>query len=79
MNGNRISLNKNSNANSLHGGNIGFSQKIWKVKKVNEGKNPSVTLTYFSPNKNTIKNNNNNCFEFQGKLFSVNLKYLLLI
>ena len=28
LNGNRISLNKNSNANSLHGGNIGFSQRI---------------------------------------------------
>lgn len=67
LNGNRISLNKNSNANSLHGGNIGFSQKIWKVKKVNKGKNPSVTLTYFSPNNEE---------NYPGDL-SVNLTYTL--
>ena len=27
LNGNLIHLNKNNNANALHGGNIGFSQK----------------------------------------------------
>ena len=42
-------LNKNNNDNSLHGGNIGFSQKIWSVKEVHSGKKSSITLTYSSP------------------------------
>ncbi|RTY88430.1 galactose mutarotase [Flavobacterium sp. RSP15] len=49
LNGKAFHLNKNNNHNSLHGGNIGFSQKIWRVKNVKEGKNPSITLAYFSP------------------------------
>jgi len=49
LNGKTINLNKNNNNHSLHGGNIGFSQKIWKVKALNNGKNPSITLSYFSP------------------------------
>jgi aldose 1-epimerase len=49
LNGKTINLNKNNNNHSLHGGKIGFSQKIWKVKEVNNGKNPSITLSYFSP------------------------------
>jgi aldose 1-epimerase len=44
-------LFKNNENNSLHGGNFGFSQKIWKVKNLNCGRNPSVTLTYVSPHK----------------------------
>ena len=43
-------LEKNLNNHSLHGGNIGFSQRIWNVVKITECKNPSITLTYFSPN-----------------------------
>jgi aldose 1-epimerase len=49
LNGKSIYLNNNNNAHSLHGGNIGFSQKQWKIKNVMEGENPSVTLSYFSP------------------------------
>lgn len=49
LNGKIFNLNKNNNNHSLHGGNIGFSQKIWKVKEFNTGKNPSITLSYFSP------------------------------
>lgn len=49
LNEKTIQLNKNNNNHSLHGGKSGFSQKIWKIKYVNEGKNPSVALTYFSP------------------------------
>ena len=49
LNGKTINLNKNNNNHSLHGGKIGFSQKIWKIKNLNEGKNPSITLSYFSP------------------------------
>jgi aldose 1-epimerase len=49
LNGKSIDLNSNNNGHSLHGGNIGFSQKQWKIKNVNEGENPSITLSYFSP------------------------------
>lgn len=49
LNGKTVQLYKNNNNHSLHGGKSGFSQKIWKIKYVNEGKNPSMALTYFSP------------------------------
>ena len=49
LNGKTFNLNRNNNNNSLHGGNIGFSQKQWKIKNVTEGENPSITLSYFSP------------------------------
>ncbi len=49
LNGKSIHLNSNNNVHSLHGGNIGFSQKQWKLKNVVEGENPSITLSYFSP------------------------------
>jgi aldose 1-epimerase len=49
LNGKTYQLNKNNNNHSLHGGKIGFSQKIWKVKSSKQGKNPSVTLAYCSP------------------------------
>jgi aldose 1-epimerase len=49
LNGATILLNKNNNNNSLHGGIVGFSQKIWTVKKVYSGKKSSITLTYSSP------------------------------
>ena len=50
LNDTTFHLNKNNNSHSLHGGNIGFSQKNWEVKTVNYDTNPSITLTYFSPN-----------------------------
>jgi aldose 1-epimerase len=49
LNGKSIDLNSNNNGHSLHGGNIGFSQKQLKIKNVTEGDNPSITLSYFSP------------------------------
>jgi len=49
LNGKSIDLNSNNNGHSLHGGNVGFSQKKWEIKNVNEGENPSITLSYFSP------------------------------
>lgn len=49
LNEKTIHLHKNNNNHSLHGGNIGFSQKIWDVKEVTTGENPSITLSYFSP------------------------------
>ena len=49
LNGKTIHLNKNNNNHSLHGGNDCFSKKIWKVKNFKNSKNPSITLTYLSP------------------------------
>lgn len=49
LNGKWIDLNSNNNGHSLHGGNSGFSQKQWMIKNVKEGENPSITLSYFSP------------------------------
>jgi aldose 1-epimerase len=49
LNRKKFILNKNNNENSLHGGTIGFSQKVWSVKKVHTGKEPYITMTYSSP------------------------------
>ena len=49
LNGENVFLNKNNNGNSLHGGKIGFSQKVWAVKNVHLGQNSSITLSYSSP------------------------------
>ena len=50
LNGTKTVLDKNNNGHSLHGGNNGFSQVIWRVIDINNAENPSITLTYFSPN-----------------------------
>ena len=49
LNGKEILLNKNNNENSLHGGVVGFSEKIWTVEKAIEGDEPAITLSYSSP------------------------------
>ncbi|HSD07006.1 aldose epimerase family protein [Flavobacterium sp.] len=49
LNGQKILLNKNNNNNSLHGGLVGFSQKVWTVTNETFGKEPAITLTYTSP------------------------------
>jgi aldose 1-epimerase len=49
LNGKKVSLNKNNNENSLHGGIHGFSQKVWTIKKVKSGKKSAITLAYSSP------------------------------
>ena len=49
LNRKKIILNNNNNDNSLHGGTVGFSQKVWSVKKIDSGKRSSITLTYSSP------------------------------
>lgn len=46
-----IHLYKNNNNHSLHGGKEGFSQKIWKIIRQNKGLNPSITLSYCSPDQ----------------------------
>lgn len=50
LNEKKINLNRNNNNHSLHGGNDNFSKKIWKVENVKNGINPSITLSYLSPN-----------------------------
>ncbi len=68
LNGKSIHLNSNNNSHSLHGGNLGFSKKNWKIKNVMDGENPSITLNYFSPDGEE---------NYPGDL-SVNLTYTLL-
>ncbi|KAI4347615.1 hypothetical protein L6164_008414 [Bauhinia variegata] len=49
LNGIRYNLTANSGNNSIHGGKIGFSHVIWKVKEYQkEAPNPSITFTYHS-------------------------------
>ena len=50
LNGNKIVLNQNNNGNTLHGGLEGFSQKVWQLEQLQTGNNPSITLSYVSPN-----------------------------
>jgi aldose 1-epimerase len=45
----KIQLTQNHGTHHIHGGNSGFSQKIWDVKKVESGASPSITLEYVSP------------------------------
>lgn len=49
LNGNTIVLQKNNNGNTLHGGLEGFSQKVWQLEQLKTTNNPSITLTYTSP------------------------------
>lgn len=51
LNGTSIHLKKNHKNHSIHGGNGGFSKKTWRVKNVNNGNNPSIMLSYFSPDQ----------------------------
>jgi aldose 1-epimerase len=61
------SLNKNHGKHNLHGGNIGFGRKFWKVKSISNEQNPSITLEYVSPNNEE---------HFSGEL-SVEVTYTL--
>lgn len=50
LNGETITLNKNDNGrHTLHGGNIGFDQKIWEVKETETAVSDSLELSLFSP------------------------------
>ncbi|MGA9639078.1 aldose epimerase family protein [Flavobacterium sp.] len=44
LNGKKYQLNTNNFSHSLHGGIQNFSRKIWIIKEVTTGDNPSVTL-----------------------------------
>lgn len=67
LNGKEISLNKNNDNYSLHGGIHGFSQKIWDIIAVDDNNDPSIKLRLLS------MNNDEN---FPGDL-EVELKYTL--
>jgi aldose 1-epimerase len=45
----KVQLTQNHGTHHIHGGNSGFSQKIWDIKKVELGASPSITLEYVSP------------------------------
>lgn len=67
LNGRKILLDENNSGNCLHGGFHGFSQKIWQVKKVQGGPNPSVTFSLISADGDA---------NFPGKL-TVEMTYTL--
>ncbi|GIQ58975.1 aldose 1-epimerase [Flavobacterium collinsii] len=48
LNDKTFQLNTNSNGNALHGGNVGFGQKIWNITHITSGDNPSLTLSLLS-------------------------------
>lgn len=48
LDGKEYQIYKNNNGNSLHGGNIGFSHKIWAAK-AEDGEEPRLVLTLVSP------------------------------
>jgi len=39
----------NNNGNALHGGTVGFNQKVWKAAPIKHGGTVGVRLTYVSP------------------------------
>lgn len=49
LDGRQYTVPVNDGPNSLHGGKLGFDKVMWTVDKVESGANPSVTLTYVSP------------------------------
>ncbi|MDA6069311.1 galactose mutarotase [Flavobacterium sp. AC] len=48
LNDKTFQLNINNGKNALHGGNIGFGQKVWNVTNATSGENPSITLSLLS-------------------------------
>jgi aldose 1-epimerase len=49
LNGAEYKLNANHGPNTLHGGKTNFSRVYWYMKRLRGGDNPSITLTYTSP------------------------------
>ncbi|WP_412464588.1 aldose epimerase family protein [Flavobacterium mekongense] len=67
LNGEKIQLTQNHNAHQIHGGESGFSQKVWTVKHIPSNENQSITLEYLSCHKEE---------NFPGEL-TVNITYTL--
>lgn len=49
LDGIKYTLAKNDNVNSLHGGNIGFSHRVWKSKCSMDDRCANITFSLFSP------------------------------
>ena len=49
IDGKKVALHKNDKANSLHGGKIGFDQKIWDARTLETPEGPALELTLLSP------------------------------
>ena len=49
LDGKKITLHKNDGANSLHGGGVGFDQKIWDARELSTPEGPAIELTLLSP------------------------------
>jgi aldose 1-epimerase len=49
LDGKTYQVPKNEGANSLHGGTMGFNQRIWAVKEVAAPDGPALELHYLSP------------------------------
>jgi len=67
LNAKQIVLNANQGSNTLHGGNVGFGRKMWEVKRMVPGNNPSITFGLVSPDEDE---------HFPGEL-TVELTYTL--
>lgn len=48
IDGKAYQVGLNNNGNSLHGGNVGFNQKIWTAKPGTSAEGETLTLTYLS-------------------------------
>lgn len=51
LNGKTIVLNQNNNGNALHGGKEGFSQKLWRLDRLKTDRNPAVSFSYTSEDR----------------------------
>ena len=49
LNGETHHISANENATSLHGGEVGFSKRLWKGHVFSEEENSGVMLRYDSP------------------------------
>jgi|TARA_B110000495_G_scaffold200559_1_gene216052 aldose 1-epimerase len=49
LDGKEYTLATNNAPNHLHGGEKGFDKQVWKTNLGNDGDNPTLTLTYTSP------------------------------
>lgn len=49
LNGTEYILQKNDGENNLHGGNVGFSKKVWNAEPAGTEQEPAVVLTLTSP------------------------------
>jgi aldose 1-epimerase len=49
LDGKEYQLALNDGENHLHGGNVGFHKVLWEAKVVSDTGEPSLALTYFSP------------------------------